>query len=393
MTKIIKLVEEKQMCSLPWVHTELSMQHDNVKPCCKYRDTLGKISDGVTKVWYNDRIRKLRQDWLDGVSIPECVSCDVADDAFSYKKWKNNAYNGFFTFLDEVDVEDPPLPHIFHISLSNTCNLACRMCNPAQSSILAQMAKKSTELQKYLYIPQHQKKIDPENLRGSFINAKMVTFTGGEPMLDDNIITIMHMLKEETTDLKGINFSTNMMTVNDELLTVLCSIGCEAKLSLSIDGPKNIHEYIRYQLSWDTMMSNIEYITKNYPSITWSLNTTVSNLNVGYITDTIDTVQYIQDRFNIKFHRMMTSPVVDKKFLHPGVLPADIKKQYLDKLENYENKLDILDAHLLVPTAIEMLSNSYDEELPKLVGYLTEFDRIAKTKATDVYPEFKAFMN
>jgi sulfatase maturation enzyme AslB (radical SAM superfamily) len=388
MTKIIKLVEERQMCSLPWVHTELSMQHDNVKPCCKYRNTLGKISDGFTNVWYNDQAKKLRQDWLDGVSIPECASCDVAPEAFSYKKWKNNAYKGFFSFLDEVDVENPPLPHIFHISLSNTCNLACRMCNPLQSSKIAQMTRKSPELQKYLYLQPHQKKIDPEHLRGSFVNANMVTFTGGEPMLDDNIIDIMYMLKEEAKDLKGINFSTNMTTINDELLTVLCSIGCEAKLSLSIDGPRNIHEYIRYHCSWDTMMDNLEYITKKYPTVTYSLNTTVSNLNVGYITDTMDTIQYLQDRFNIKFHRLMTSPVVDKKFLHPGVLPDDVKKRYLDKLTNYENKLDILDSHLLIPTAIEMLSKSLEEEQPRLVGYLNEYDRIAGTSAVEVYPEF-----
>ena len=43
MTKIIELVKKQDLCSLPWTHAEISVQHNNIKPCCKYRDTLGFI--------------------------------------------------------------------------------------------------------------------------------------------------------------------------------------------------------------------------------------------------------------------------------------------------------------------------------------------------------------
>ena len=90
MTKIIKLVEERQLCSLPWVHTEVTLQDDSIKPCCKYTASFGKISDGFKNVWHNDHAKALRQDWMAGVNVAACSACDVDEQSFSYKKWKNN---------------------------------------------------------------------------------------------------------------------------------------------------------------------------------------------------------------------------------------------------------------------------------------------------------------
>jgi sulfatase maturation enzyme AslB (radical SAM superfamily) len=393
MTKIIKLVEEKQMCSLPWVHAELSLQHDNIKPCCKYRDTLGKISDGFINVWMNERSNQLRQDWVNGVHRNECSACDVSDDAFSYKKWKNKSYNEHFDFLQNSDAETPQLPSVFHFSLSNTCNLACRMCNPLQSSKLAQMTRKHTELQKYLYLQPHQKKIDIEVMRGSFKNVEHITFAGGEPVIDDDTLAVIKMIKEESTKLKVVNFSTNLTNINDELFRELCSLNAVVVLSISIDGPPHVHNYIRYHCEWDTMMKNLAYISKNYPKIRFSTNTTVSAFNVGYVTDTLDTIQKLQQEFNVNFYSLMTSPVLDKPFMHPSVLPQSVKDQYLEKINKYNKTLILKDSDYLIPTAIEMLNGKVDDSLDKFVGYVNEFDRIAGTKTTDVYPEFKAFMN
>jgi sulfatase maturation enzyme AslB (radical SAM superfamily) len=392
MTKIIKLVEEHGMCSLPWVHTELSLQDDKIRPCCKYRDSLGKISDGFVNVWTNERGTKLRQDWLNGIPRSECQSCDVPNDAFSYKKWKNKFYADTFDFLQNTEVEDYPLPSVFHFSLSNTCNLACRMCNPLQSSKMAQMTKKHTELQKYLYLQPYQKKINVEVMRGSFKNVEFITFAGGEPLIDDDTIAVIKMIKEESTKLKGVNFSTNLTNINDDLFKELSSLNAVVMFSISIDGPPHIHDYIRYHCEWSTMMKNLAYIIENYPKIQFSTNTTVSIFNVGYVTDTLDTIQKLQKEFNIPLRSLMTSPVVDKTFQHPSLLPQAVKDQYLTKINNYVKTIDLKDSNYLIPTAIEMLNGKVDDSLDRFIGYVNEFDRIAGTKTTDVYPEFKQFM-
>jgi sulfatase maturation enzyme AslB (radical SAM superfamily) len=254
------------------------------------------------------------------------------------------------------------------------------------------MVRKHDTLKKYLYLQPHQKKINVDVLKGSFKNAEFVTFAGGEPVIDDDTILVIKMMKNESSKLKLINFSTNLTNVNDELFKELHSIDAKVLFSLSIDGPPHIHNYIRYHCEWDTMMKNLEYMIKTYPKFDYSVNTTVSSLNVGYVTDTLDTIESIKKRFGIHLYTFMTSPVVDKPFLHPSLLPEEVKAEYIKKINNYVKTLDTPNSDMLIPTAIEMLNGKVDSSLDTFVGYINEFDRIAGTKATDVYPEFKSFM-
>lgn len=391
MTKIIKLVEEKGMCSLPWVHAEVDLQNNTIKPCCKYTKSLGKASDGFTNVWMNQQTEKLRQDWIANTPPSECSACIVGEDTFSYKKWKNKNYSEKFDFLNTTEAEQPNTPSVFHFSLSNTCNLACRMCDSGYSSKLAQMSRKYTKLQKYLSLVPNQRAINPEVLRGSFKNAEHITFAGGEPLIDEDTIAVIKMIREESTKLKIVNFSTNLTLINDELLEELNNLSAVVSLSISIDGPVNIHEYIRYHCSWDAMMNNLSYIREKYPKIYISVNTTISVLNVGYVTDMLDLLDDIQKKYNVTINSLMTSPVLNKRYLHPGILPQEVKNLYLDKLNSYQTTSTIKDSNYLIPTAIELLSKTINGEIDHFIDYITEFDRVAGTSVIEVYPEFKSF--
>jgi sulfatase maturation enzyme AslB (radical SAM superfamily) len=257
---------------------------------------------------------------------------------------------------------------------------------------MAQMTRKHDELKKYLYLQPHQKKIDIEVMRGSFKNVEFITFAGGEPIIDDDTIKVIKMIKQESTKLSGVNFSTNLTNINDELFSELNELDASVLFSISIDGPPHIHNYIRYHCEWETMMKNLAYIIKNYPRIKFATNTTVSILNVGYVTDTLDTIAALQNKFKIPIRSLMTSPVVDKTFLHPSLLPQEIKNQYLEKINSYTKTLNLKDSDYLIPTAIEMLNHKVNDNLDRFIGYITEFDKIAGTKTTDVYPEFRLFM-
>jgi sulfatase maturation enzyme AslB (radical SAM superfamily) len=392
MTKIIKLVEEKQLCSLPWVHTEIDLQNDYVKPCCKFTEKFGNVSDGFSTTWNNSYSNQLRQDLLNDINRIQCSSCNVGPEAFSYKKWKNDYYKNEYFFLDDSDTDIVETPHMFHINLSNTCNLACRMCDSTNSSKLAQMARKHDSMKGYLQILPHKKRISPEVLRGSFKNAKLVSFAGGEPTIDEDTLTVIKMIRSESTDITAINFSTNLTTINDDLLYELNDIASNkivnVVLSISIDGPKHIHEYIRYHCSWDIMMSNIEYIKLKYPNIQFSANTTISAMNVGYVSDTLDSIHLLEKNYGVKIKRIMTSPVINKKYLHPGLLPEAIKQSYIDKIKSHDGDLTIKDSEYVLSTAIELLSKDYSTEREKFLNYMSEFDKIAGTSFIKTYPEF-----
>ena len=390
MTKIIKLVEEKQMCSLPWVHAYLSFHNDSIKPCCHYRNEVGKISNGLTKEWFNSSSNDLRENWIQNMPPQNCVACDVDAQSFSYKKWKNFSYSKNFTFLETVDIEYPQLPSVFHINLKNTCNLSCRMCSPVNSSKIFQLVKRVPELEQYLHQTMPSKKINIDLLNGSFKNAEIVLFTGGEPMLDDDILSIINMMKNESRNLSSVSVTTNMTVINNDILMALDSLDARIDISISIDGPSHIQEYIRHGIKWKEMIENFIYIQQKFPKFKFSVNTTVSILTVGYLTDTIEVIKELQKELNIKFEWLMTSPVTDKKFLHPGILPDIVKKNYINKIESYMNSESISGCQKLLNTALEMLSSKIDCEIGSFVDYINKFDSAAKTDILEVYPEFES---
>ncbi len=392
MTKIIKLVEEKQMCSLPWVHVEVNLQEDSVRPCCKYIGNTGKVSDGFTNTWMNEENKNLRQNWIDGVPVSKCSPCAVNKESFSYKKWKNEKYSQKFDFLNVIDVEQPITPSVFNFTLSNTCNLGCRMCDPRNSSVLAQISRRNPNIQKYLgLLPEQKKSVDVEALIGSFENTEFIIFGGGEPLIDEDTIKVIKLIKSESSKLKLVNFSTNLTVINDDLLYELNGIQADVLLSISIDGPERIHEYIRHRCSWNIMTNNISYIKEKYPNIKFSVNTTLSALNIGYVTETLKTLYDLQQKHDISFKSLLVSPVLNKKYLHPGVLPEKVKKLYLDKIKSDQSIYSFPDSHSLLPTAIELLSKDYEGDRAAFIDYINQFDVIANTSVTETYPEFKSF--
>jgi sulfatase maturation enzyme AslB (radical SAM superfamily) len=401
MTKLIKLIDEQKICGMVFGNADIDLPKNRLNPCCLYKDFSGKVSDGVTNVWFNEHYKNLRQQWIDNKLPTGCTLCKETNtdpNIFSLKNQKNKLFKDNFDFTYNTDVESPRLPSVFNIHTTNTCNLACRMCNPVDSSLLDSIVRKNDILRDYFYVPDYKNKVNVESLRGSFKNAEFVSFLGGEPMLQEaNIEEIIKMIQEESTNLKLINITTNMTILNHELLKKLSDLDKTVMLSISIDGPKKIHDYIRYKGKWDTIIENIKFVSSNYPNFKLAINTTVSVLTVGYITDLLDELGNLQNQ-GIKIIKIMPFPVV-KTYLHCDILPKSVKETYLQKINTYENVFNIRGSDSLLRASTDLLngSNNHSPDIHRsiddFVRFINEFDRIAGTKTTDVYPEFKSFMN
>lgn len=388
MTKLYKLVQENKTCTLPWAATEINFQHNNIKPCCKFNDKLGNIDEGLSNVWFSKKSQQLREDIINNLYPSSCSACNVPPNNFSYKNWKNSLWEKEFDFFYKLDSDNVELPRIFHISLTNVCNLACRMCNPGHSSKIFDMVRKNENLKQFFFLPADHKKINIETLRGSFAKAEMITFSGGEPTINNDCLEVIKMIEQESKDLKVINISTNMMQVNHEMMSILNKMNKSVYLSVSIDGPPLIQEYIRHMSNWDKIVYNLIEIRDSYPNIKFAVNSTISILNVGYVTETADIINDLFDQHQILWHGFMTSPVLDKRFLHPALLPNEIKQFYKNKILNYKNKFEIKHSETYFPTALSMLDEQVDEKIETFIRYIKTFDKISNTDIKKVYPEF-----
>ena len=377
--KTVKDLVDAGGCSVPWLHTEISLQHNSVYPCCKYKGIVGKAEDFKT-AWFSQQYQQLRKDQTDAQTHPACSACAVSESAFSYQKFKNRAYQHL---LSNTKLEPVILPQIFHFTLQNTCNLACRMCHPISSSKLGEMSRSSKFFKEYWGDININNQFDISQLAGSFANLRQLTITGGEPLIQRSCIKLIEMVKKEAVGLKRIVFSTNMTMFQQNIIDMLDDLKIPVAFNISIDGPRAIHEYIRHGCQWTDIVTNLTYLNKNY-NFEFGINSTISALNVGYLPELINEVDKLGKQADIKFTHLMATPVLEKH-LHAGSLPENIKKAYLHKLNLYTPDSPMDGVQEFINAGKELLQASIDSALFK--RYIKEFDLAANTSIDQVYPE------
>ena len=381
------LVESQDVCGLPWTQIEINLASNFIKPCCRFKESLGKVTDGIKPVWFNN-FSDLREDFKSSNIVLNCNACNVKSQSFSYKNWKTSAYLDLGIF-DNVDTTNIQLPKVFHISLDNACNLACRMCFPAASTKLEKLAKNS-DLSKFYTMPSHQNEININNFSGSFVNAEFITISGGEPLVNKKCFALIDQILAESSNVKFINFSTNLTVLNQKLFNKLALLPATIAISISIDGPPHIHEFIR-SCSWQKIYENIKFLKSNYPQFKLAINSTLSSLNVGYIDETILNLQSVEDNLNFKFERIKFGPVLELN-LHAGVLPQPIKDSYIKKLQELDlTKFTIPFSTTGISTALDLLAVDLHQHTSTFLEFNQIFDSATNKSITDVYQEFKPY--
>jgi sulfatase maturation enzyme AslB (radical SAM superfamily) len=375
------LIRNGNRCVIPWLHTEISLQSNTIRPCCKYSIPLGGLND-FESTWHGEEYNKLRNDIVNNIEHKNCNACNVPDTEFSYRNYKNSGYKKMF----DIKLEPVELPRVFNISLKNTCNLACRMCFPGSSSKLAGLVKGNEFFQKIYGLPPIDNNFDIEKLSGIFTNAEQITFSGGEPLLHNNCVEIIKIIGAESKNLRDVIFSTNMTNYNDKLVNELKKLNARIQFNVSLDGPKHIQEYIRVGSSLDVIIENIIRLKESInPS--FGINSTISLLNVGYVTEIIETVHQISKHTGVNFTHIMSSPVLEEH-LHAGNIPTEIKNIYIKKILSRGFFLkNISGQDTLIASALGLLSKEKTTWL-YAKEFLREFDSLTGTNYLEVYPEF-----
>jgi hypothetical protein len=375
-------IVNKNGCSLPWLHAEVNFQSGKILPCCKY--TGGEdLIDGFSSVWTGKLFSNLRDDIISDKLHKECSACDVNPNSFSYKKWKNEVYQKQ-GMLNNLTTDNIDYPKVFHISLSNTCNLACRMCSPGSSSKIVDLIKNNKNLISY-FDPVKSTNVDVSKLKGAFKNAVQLTFAGGEPLIDDDCYRLVEMALEESTNLATIVFSTNMTKLNKKLINLLAASKLKIMFNVSLDGPLYIQEYIRHGCKLQEIIDNIKFLKLTSHRFKFGINSTISALNAGYIPELIEQINQLEQECNVKFTHIMATPVLEDK-LHAGALPNNVKEFYTSKLKNKELSLcNIPGARSLISTALELMSKDKDTSL--FFRFLVDYDLATRTDYKVIYPE------
>jgi organic radical activating enzyme len=316
--------QSKTYCVMP--HKALALQNhgdfcvcniNNMSFETKTREVMYVHNTSLKDAW-NSHTRKMISAALDrNRELPACSQC------FDLEKSGNGSprqqFNGMLDSLPNLTTQ----PQIFILKPGNTCNLACRMCNPATSSgwyrDAYQLAIKNENfvgtVAEYSQTFEHIRNgfnRDNTDFWGTFIewlpNMVYVDIYGGEPFLTPALFDALeHVANAGQSKNTSLQLHTNLTVFNPKYLEILSKFK-SVKIGLSIDSdqPKEL-EYIRYPVDAGVVFANLEKFKQDsnqYHNISFKICLTVTPLNVLNISK----IQKSLVRYMPAYFNFVTSP-------------------------------------------------------------------------------------
>ena len=207
----------------------------------------------------------------DYLSNPDNSNADEETIAFI----KNMKASGFLR-SDRVEISEHPATHLLPYYLKNKmrqlilqvtqgCNLRCNYCSYSGAY------KNRTHSHNFMSVDTAERAIDFFMKRTKDSNNVTVSFYGGEPLLNLNLIKHCVSYIEERYYGKNIDFAmtTNGTLLDDNSIAFFANKGFN--LLISLDGPKEIHDKHRRfasndEGSFSVIMDNIAKIKELYPA-------------------------------------------------------------------------------------------------------------------------------
>ncbi|MCD6310657.1 MAG: radical SAM protein [Candidatus Eremiobacteraeota bacterium] len=138
-----------------------------------------------------------------------------------------------FKFLTKIIKAGMGFHSLFQVNYAVTyrCPTRCRICN-----IWKQSRKDELTLDEI------------KNIAGKLKNIQWLRLTGGEPFLRQDFIDIVKVLSQAMPDLYLVSTPTGGFSpehIQSEIHKILSFIRCKYVVTISLDGPAKIHDYLR----------------------------------------------------------------------------------------------------------------------------------------------------
>jgi MoaA/NifB/PqqE/SkfB family radical SAM enzyme len=391
-------------CVMP--HLGMALQNESDFCCCNTNKSSWQdnkrnvmyVHSHDIKSSYNSHTRKIIAASLDnGRQHPSCQACWDAESTNNQSK--RQEFNKLFGEVTPLSDQ----PRVLIIKPGNTCNFACRMCNPVTSSNwyhdgheLEKENLTSSSWYATARPPGYAASLTYneytrtfETIRNSFNqdntefwntlkqwieNLVYIDIYGGEPFL----IPAMFDLLEYGVNIGvskqiTINIHTNASIFNQQYLEILAQYKqVSFKVSIDSSDPAQL-EYIRHKSNYDTVIENskkFNEITKKYTNINMAITNTITPLNVFYI-----------DKINKELMEIFELPIVINIVTTPEYdirhLPVSVKQYLIDNLSSS-----------IVVNFLKQTIPGCDVEWPKFCQSTDKLDQLRGQSFAKTFPDW-----
>lgn len=354
-------------CVLPWVHRFTNIGGE-VQVCCvseeydnNNRDENGlkinvnRIQDDEI-LMNTEFMRKLRVQLMKGEWPNFCERCKQTENGggFSRRQIENFANKMFITrMINDTQPDGKTKVKIRSVDfrLGNTCNLACRMCNPRSSSKWIKdwskvdqnwFGKSDEELDSFRRFKYYENPDVWGHFKRQIPSLRHLHFAGGEPMVVRQMLEAMKMCVSEGYSRSiSVSYNTNVTTIPDEVKELWPKFH-RVRIYASIDAFGKLNDYIRHPSNWETIRKNLNDLEENYDKYRMGHVMVACTAQVYNITQVHHLFKYLGD----SFERVMPIPQLFNLY-HPfhyrtQILPPQLKalaKKNLLEAKSFAEKL------------------------------------------------------
>lgn len=309
----------KSFCIKPFTEISNSATGERML-CCRSEPVEIEIKNSdITEDFFNNpAMHEIRRKMLADEEVEECWICKESEIASGRSHRTFIMEDAGREVVDEIWKTGKVELRSLDIRFGTKCNLACVMCGPGSSSLIAKE-------EDYDIVDLNDFSLD--QIKKHSEGIVLFKTTGGEPMLLPAYKKTLEFFVEK--DLaKNIEFTTiTNGTVDYSELMPLMNQFKHFKISHSIDAADESYNYVR----WPGTFNRIERIhkrivenSKQYKNIKLEFGATIHVLNVDQV---VKISRYLE---TLGMHNAYNIDMVhDPDYMQPGL----VNKQVLDELE------------------------------------------------------------
>jgi len=335
-------------CAAPFSAIFIKKNHDNViiNPCCAmdHKSFSASLEQDKDLNYNFNKLIPIREEFI-SKSVAEMKDFKACGSCAILKEGQRLHYNHLASYDDTHNYVDEPKVKSVHLTFSNKCNLACRICGSSSSSLWAKEAYLNSS-------PNHQT-IPVSNFIDQFLDTKSLFyksllknikdiknfwFSGGEPFLHEEMWELLSHCESIDHLNLSIFYNTNGTVKFSKKEIQLLKKFQHISIEVSIDGLFDQAEYIRTGLDWNSWIRNFDEYYKEFKdtNIFLSVCITASVYNI-YNLDEI----YIYFK-NKNIESVNINYVGPNSALSIARLPLHAKDYIKNKFVNNKNLTNVL---------------------------------------------------
>lgn len=295
-SKIEWLRQRPYLCVSPYSKTDFRFHSNGFHAsCCCNLDVKHSVIEGSTVL-----LDQVRHSMSEKTTHPACWRCFQEESLGHVSERVSYLMHHSMDELEAFDQHGISVHEIeIGAKISNLCNLACRSCQPYDSSLWSKIAKIPVDYPVYEQdLSDHDRYwnvlLDHITAQSQIHDTLIVHPIGGETLLQKGFHRLIDWFMEQRLhDRTTFRITTNFATAISDLLAEKLTKFRKVELLASIDSVGENYHYVRWPAGFDKVTRNLETMKRlhdtypdRFPVLTvvpiFSLN------NIFYIEDVLD---------------------------------------------------------------------------------------------------------